>query len=425
MPIPEPESDENREDFIGRCIPLVIEEEDLTASDEDDRNQAIAICFSQWREAQEEKSATEVTVEQIMAKQKATLARCLLDDIKAESLDERMSRVRQAWIESTEPIRQLHESDAWVREIFDDHVIVEDGGDLFKYPYEVDDGKVVFGDAVPVETEYVEKALSSIEGLADRIATKEGRVFAERNAERIRDAIVTLLKAAEDGGIDIPGWGREVRPPEFRSRENLVVKILSEDEDGAVVGGLMCLFADGETKDLQGEYFTPETKTWHETYKSVPALFHHGLDDTIGLAPVGKRRKAEIVDDGLWVEDWLDKSSEYWDLIEPLLEAKALYYSPGSAPHLVRKDEDGRLLNYPVIEDTLTVTPAQHRLRPIERIKAAYKSVGLNLPEALQDSRESDRGDAGGASRSRSEEMARAKVLTEIEEALIEIEMEE
>ena len=305
----------------------------------------------------------------------------------------------------------------------DDHIIVSAGGELYRYDYEKDGDDVVFSDpvAVELEKEYVEKALEALAEFAERVTTKEGRIFAERNAERIKDAILSLLRAAEDGGIDIPGWGKERVPVEFRDAEK-AIKILSEDEEGAVVGGIMCIYADAERKDLQGEYFTPETKTWHETYKSVPALFHHGLDGTIGLSPVGRRVKAEVQDEGLWVEDWLDKSSEYWKLVKPLLEAKALYYSPGSAPHLVRKADDGRLISYPVIEDTMTVTPAQHRLRPIERIKAAYKSAGLDLPESLQDS-STDRGDAGGASRSE-EEKAKAKALMEIEEALIDIEME-
>ena len=275
MPLPKPKADESEEEFIERCIPLVIESEELDADDDDDREQATTICYSQWRDEEEDEQS--------------------------------------------------------------------------------------------------------------------------------------------DGEEEGEGKAADVA-------ELMAVKILSEDDEGAVVGGIECLFASASTKDLQGEYFTPETQTWHETYKSAPTLFHHGLDDDIDLAQIGKRVRAEVRDDGLWVESWLDKSNEYWKLVRPLLEAKALYYSPGSAPHLVRKEEDGRLLSYPVVEDTLTVTPAQHRLRPIERIKAAYKSAGLDLPETLQDSTKS--GDAAGGAACSEEERARERALTEIEEALIEIEME-
>ena len=82
-------------------------------------------------------------------------------------------------------------------------------------------------------------------------------------------------------------------------------------------------------------------------------------------------------------------------MVQPLLNAEALYYSPGSAPHLVKRAEDGRLESYPIVEDTLTVIPAQHRLRPVEQIKAAYKAAGLEFP---QDSDEAEGEDGAGAS---------------------------
>lgn len=194
------------------------------------------------------------------------------------------------------------------------------------------------------------------------------------------------------------------------------VKVLREEDGGVVVGGIMCINGDPARKDLQGEYFTPETDTMHQVYKSVPALFHHGLDPTIGLEVIGHRVKAEKVDEGLWVEDWLDRSSTYWEMVEPLLNANVLHYSPGSAPHLVRKAKDGRLLSYPVIEDTLTVTPAQHRTRPVVQIKAAYEAAGLELPPELTG--ENGRGDAAA---SRQIERARARAaatITRIESLL-------
>ena len=49
MPLPEPRDNETESDFISRCIPDVIETEDLNAESEHDRAQATAICYSQWR----------------------------------------------------------------------------------------------------------------------------------------------------------------------------------------------------------------------------------------------------------------------------------------------------------------------------------------------------------------------------------------
>ena len=113
----------------------------------------------------------------------------------------------------------------------------------------------------------------------------------------------------------------------------------------------------------------------------------------MGLDVIGHRTKAVPDDTGVWVEDWLDKGSRYWAMVQPLLEKEALFYSPGSAPHLVKREEDGRLLSYPPVEDTLTLLPAQHRLRPVGQIKAAYKAAGLEFAAELDEG-----GDDAGAS---------------------------
>jgi 2'-5' RNA ligase len=155
------------------------------------------------------------------------------------------------------------------------------------------------------------------------------------------------------------------------------IKAISEDEQGVVVGGYMVMWGK---RDLREDYFTQETELWIDHYKTAPALFHHSLDEVIGLEVIGHRVKAVADLVGLWVEDWLDKSNRYWGMVQPLLKAEALYYSPGSASHLVRRKKDGELKSFPVIEDTLTPTPMQHYLRPIEQIKSAYATCGLNFP---------------------------------------------
>jgi hypothetical protein len=237
-----------------------------------------------------------------------------------------------------------------------------------------------------------------------------------------RDDVVAIIEAVLEAG----NATKATDAPESEVEDDgLAVKILRSENGGVVVGGPMCWYADAEHKDLQGDYFTPETETMHDVYKSVPALFHHGLDDTLGLTVIGHRVKAEKRPEFLWVEDWLDTSNKYWEMVKPLLEAKVLYYSPGSAPHLVKREDDGRLLSYPVIEDTLTVTPAQHRSRPIEQIKAAYKAAGINLPELPEPEHEpQDDGEGDGGPSRLDVAKAKAKamaLLTEIQRQRMEV----
>ena len=51
--MPTPQADESQEDFVSRCIPVVLE--DGTAEDQE---QAAAVCYSMWREAREEGKMT-------------------------------------------------------------------------------------------------------------------------------------------------------------------------------------------------------------------------------------------------------------------------------------------------------------------------------------------------------------------------------
>lgn len=211
----------------------------------------------------------------------------------------------------------------------------------------------------------------------------------------------------------------KLREGESKKR-SMAVKALREENGGMIVGGPLLLFGDPDHKDLGEDYFTPETELWLKRYPSVPALFHHGLDDMVGLSVMGHRVKAEVRDDGVWVEDWLDTSNKFWRLVKPLLDAEALYYSPGSAAHLVKREDDGKLKSFPVVEDTLTPTPMQHRLVPVEQVRAAYKSAGLELPDELPEA--DDGGDDAGASCQDELEVARAKA--EIDILLTEIDME-
>jgi len=263
----------------------------------------------------------------------------------------------------------------WLADFWDEYIVAEmEEGAYWQIPYSVTDEGVEFAD----RTEWVK--------------VESQRIWVEAKAK--------LMEPAGKPAHTTP---------------SLAVKALREENGGVVVGGYLLLWGDAEHKDLQGDYFTTSTWLGLSEYPSVPALFHHGLDGAVGLAVMGKRVKAQADDTGVWVEDWLNKASQYWNMVKPLLDAEALYYSPGSAPHMVKRAADGELLAYPVVEDTFTPIPAQHRLRerPVEQIKAAYKAAGLSWP---------DLDGSAGAPESGEE---KARLLAAIEVQLKSIELEE
>ena len=255
---------------------------------------------------------------------------------KSFSFDEKRRLVEQAWYVQFWPDRdtaqiEIGNSRPWIRDVFDDKIVVDFKGKVRAYSYtEIQPNTLTFGEPVVVQIDYV--------------------------------------------------------PQTAPGAKSYAVKMVSQDDAGATVGGYLLLWGSPKAKDLQGDWFTPNTELLLDHYKTAPVLFHHGLDDNMGGVVIGKRESAIKDETGVWVQDWLDKSNRYWRMVEPLLQAERLFYSPGSAPHMVKRvdDKPGELLRFAVVEDTLTPFPAQYRLRPIEQIKAAYKSASIDMPETVE-----------------------------------------
>lgn len=133
--------------------------------------------------------------------------------------------------------------------------------------------------------------------------------------------------------------------------------------------------------DLQGERFTPRTDVKAGWFDQRPVLFQHGMDATLKDAVVGTQGPLVQEDDGWWAEMWLDKSAQYWELVNGLLAAGKMYGSSGALAHLVRIAPDGEILVWPHIEQTLTPTPANPYAR-ITTAKAAdaFTAAGIALP---------------------------------------------
>ncbi len=147
-------------------------------------------------------------------------------------------------------------------------------------------------------------------------------------------------------------------------------------KDG-VIGGYGVVFTGPQAKDLQGDYFTPETNLWLDHYPIVPLLYQHGQDRTIGKRVIGQARPRRD-EKGVWYEAQLQQRDEYEMLIMELVKAGALGYSTGSLPHLVERAPDGKLLSWPVAEITLTPTPAAGPyLTSVSALRSVYKSAGI------------------------------------------------
>ena len=112
-------------------------------------------------------------------------------------------------------------------------------------------------------------------------------------------------------------------------------------------------------KDLDGEFFSPNTDIKSDWFDRRPLVWHNNLDKTIDDPVIGTADDLEQQKDGWWTTVWLDRSKRYWSAINELLGKKAIYGSSGSLPNFVRTDhKTGEILVWPYIEQTLTPTPA-------------------------------------------------------------------
>ena len=138
---------------------------------------------------------------------------------------------------------------------------------------------------------------------------------------------------------------------------------------GVLVGTYGLRFGSPSQLDIQGDYFDWATDFGTTLGNPIPVMVHHGqplagitqfATETFGPATLTKDVK------GLWAEFTLDTSDALQAALLELVEAGALRYSTGSAVHMVKKASDGRILTWPIVEISLTATPAEFRLPRIK-----------------------------------------------------------
>lgn len=144
------------------------------------------------------------------------------------------------------------------------------------------------------------------------------------------------------------------------------------------IGGYLIVWGDPARRDLQGEYFTADTDLSLDWFDRRPVLYHHGLDERLQAAVIGVIDTLRADDTGVWAEAQLDLRQRYAAAVRRLIERGALSWSSGSLPHLVAVADDGHITRWPVIEGSLTPSPAEPRRTDVHTIKSAYDALGLD-----------------------------------------------
>jgi hypothetical protein len=161
-----------------------------------------------------------------------------------------------------------------------------------------------------------------------------------------------------------------------------IVKSLGGDR----VGGYAVLWGTPVKRDLMNEWFTPQTAELTAVFdamKRLPLLYQHAADGKMMTTVVGLVDKVLPDDVGLWYEAQLTMAGQYRAAIEDLIGQGLLGTSSGTLPAARRADRKGKLLRWPIVELSLTPTPAEPRMmdRPVAEIKAAFAAVGLDATQ--------------------------------------------
>ena len=169
------------------------------------------------------------------------------------------------------------------------------------------------------------------------------------------------------------------------------VKVISQDDDTVTVGGYGVIFGG---VDLEGETFSADTDFMPDLVPVKLVMYDHGLQKAVRHT-LGKA--SETVDKiGIFVTSQLDRHKEYMNGILELVNAEVLGWSSGSVGHLIVRDGKS-IKRWPIVEYSLTPTPAEPRTLGVEIIK----NLAISNPdlEALLPQDTGDVSSAGATAR--------------------------
>jgi hypothetical protein len=168
----------------------------------------------------------------------------------------------------------------------------------------------------------------------------------------------------------------------------LKTQVTVESADDLTIAGLAVPFGD---RDLDGETFDQDTDfclSWFAD-GGRPILYHHGLDGAIKTEVVGRQVEADVREEGIWIKAQLDRRSRWLTRVMALLRRGSLGWSSGAMAHLVEATKTGRITRWPIVEFSLTPTPASPRTAVFAyAVKSALAmehlaAVGTRPPRAL------------------------------------------
>jgi HK97 family phage major capsid protein len=149
------------------------------------------------------------------------------------------------------------------------------------------------------------------------------------------------------------------------------VKMLGETDDTYIIGGYGVVYGGA---DLEGEAFTPDTDFQLDLVPQKPIYYDHAMNKATVDTRLGYATAVTPDDIGLFVEAELAKSEAYTAAVMELVQAGKVGFSSGTIGHLARRSGKS-IKTWPIVEFSLTTTPAEPRTLGVERIKSLYPDL--------------------------------------------------
>ena len=151
---------------------------------------------------------------------------------------------------------------------------------------------------------------------------------------------------------------------------------------GRVIGGYGVRFGNQNELDREGDFFAPDTDFMLDVYRTQPIFIEHTFAEDSDefedprSVKIGKVISIRPDDVGLWIEAELDDSADVDDVLARIAKGK-MHWSSGSVGHLSRREDDGKLSVWPIIEFSVTSNPAEVRDTYVTIVKSASGVVSV------------------------------------------------
>lgn len=284
------------------------------------------------------------------------------------SWSDQQSKIYAAWHEMMGSHRE-HEYYSYICEFYGDAIIVaKSDGRYMAYRWVEMDGQIMFGQPYEV--------------------TKQ---FIPVESQSLTDDIPGTVKSTDE----------ETKSAGYEFFDNSL-RVVSKTDDELRVANYIMLY---EKPDLEGhasnrtnrdgskgEYFTPETE-WKSSYTDSGVIhvdWEHGADKSTpelagqhGIIGYVDLKSIKEDEQGLFVERVLNRRNKYVSWLTDLIEQGYVGTSSQAISGRVKRADDGKIEQWPLMRDSLTVNPMQweNAGRLPDNVLASLKSLADSSPE--------------------------------------------